>query len=112
MGNFELNLLTFPLWWYTHGLVAVWIWARRRARYDLRATGIVLFSRHLSEPLFGDYTRSGMVVGFFLRIVLLFGKSLMLLFRFALIAVVLIAYLLAIPVAIVMIINQAFLFHG
>jgi hypothetical protein len=112
MNNFDLNLLTFPIWWYTHGLALLWAWAKRRARYDLRATGLVLFSRHMAEPMFGDYTRSGRMIGLFLRFFLLLGKLIMLLFRVLFIVIVLLVYILIIPFSIIMIINQLFVFGG
>ncbi len=112
MENYQLNLLTFPAWWYTRGLCTVWTWAKNRARYDLRATGLALFSRHLAEPLFGDYTRSGRLVGFFLRLAIIIYKVLMLAIRVILIGAVLLFYLVAIPLVIIMIINQLFIVFG
>jgi len=110
MQTNQLNLLTFPLWWYTRGLRTVWAWAKQRARYDLRATGLLLFSRHMSEPLFGDYTRSGRLVGFFLRLAILIYKLFILCVRIILIGIALLFYLVAIPLVIIMIIKQLFLF--
>lgn len=112
MQDYQLNILTFPVWWYTRGLRTIWTWAKHRARYDLRATGLLLFSRHMSEPLFGDYTRSGKIVGFFLRLAILIYKVVILAVRVIFIGLVMAFYLVAIPFVIIMIINQLLIVFG
>jgi hypothetical protein len=108
MKDFSLNPLTLPLWWYTTGLGLAWRWAGRQARIGLQQTGLVLFFRHFREPLYGDYTKSGMAIGFFLRIVLLIFKLLAFGLRLILIAVMLLLFCLILPAIIIMIIYQLF----
>ncbi len=106
MQPIKLNLLTMPVWWYSAGLGIVWAWMKRQYRYGLSRTGLLLFARHIREPLFGDYTKSGIVVGFFLRLALLAIKLMLFLLRLIWLAAVLLIYLCLPPACIAMIIYQ------
>lgn len=106
MNTISLNILSFPVWWYTVGLGLVLNWVKAQFRFGLSRTGLVLFARHLREPLFGDYTRSGIVVGFFLRIALLLLKALLFGIRIFFVLCILFLYIALLPGAIVMIIYQ------
>jgi hypothetical protein len=106
MQDTKLQLLLLPVWWYTTGVTLMWQWVRRRISHRLRAMGLVLFMRHLSEPLYGDYTRSGRLISFFLRIALLIGKFIWLGLYCVLLIFVMALYLAIIPLSIVMILYQ------
>lgn len=108
MGSVPLNLLTFPLWWYSTGFALVRDWVKRQTRYGLQATGLLLFASHIREPLFGDYTRSGIIVGFFLRLVLLGFKLVWFGLRELYLVTLAALYLLSIPLTVVMILYQLF----
>lgn len=93
----QLNPITFPLWWYTIGFGVVWQRARQQFRYGLKKTAFRLFLRNLRHPLYGDYTRSGRIISFFLRIVLLIAKIVFLGVRLVFLALFLGAYLVILP---------------
>ncbi len=80
--------------------------ARQNFGYGIKKTGIVLFARHLSEPLYGDYTRAGRIISFFLRIALIIFKALMISLRGLVIFTLLIIYLLILPTLIILLIWQ------
>ncbi len=108
MQNFPLNLLSFPLWWYMVGAPLFFDWYKRKIHYSLQSTGLSLFSRHMLEPLYKDYTKSGIVLSFFIRIFILIYKVI----RFALsvlfYGLVFLLFLLALPAVLTMIIFQIF----
>lgn len=103
-SKIQLNPLTFPLWWYTAGFGVVWQRAKQQFRYGLKKTAFRLFLRNLRHPLYGDYTRSGRIISFFLRIVLLIAKIIFLGFRLIVLGIFLAAYLVILPFALFMII--------
>jgi hypothetical protein len=110
MPDTKLQLILFPLWWYTTGIRLLWQWVKKRFGYRLHGSGFTLFVRHLAEPLYGDYTRSGRLISLFLRLFLLLFKTLALgLYGLALFGLLCI-YLAVIPFSIVMIIYQLFPF--
>jgi hypothetical protein len=106
MQNFPLNILTFPFWWYTVGFGLVWRRFKATYFYGLQSTGLLVFARHLREPLYGDYTRSGIIISFFSRIVLLAFKLLLFSLRMSAATVLFLLYLLVLPFVIIMIVFQ------
>lgn len=70
------EVLYFPVWWYSQGLVLAW---RRFIRqwlgiYD--RVGLRYLIVNMGKPMYGDYSRSGKVISFFFRL-LLVGWSLL-----------------------------------
>ncbi len=106
MNNFPLNLLTLPVWWYTTGLKLVWRWYRRRTNFFLQSTGLVLFARHMNEPLYQDYSKSGVFISFFLRILVLLYKALASGLSLVVYGLVPVLYVCLLPGVLVMIIFQ------
>jgi len=106
MQNFPLNLLTLPVWWYTTGLKLAWRWYKKRTNFTLQSTGLVLFARHMNEPLYQDYTKSGRILSFFLRVAVLFYKALFSALSFFVYGLLFLAYLCLLPAAVIMIIFQ------
>jgi hypothetical protein len=74
--------------------------------YGLQQTGLLVFARHLREPLYGDYTRSGIIISFFLRIFLLAFKLLVFGLRFLVVSILFLLYLILLPAIIIMIVFQ------
>ena len=108
MNEVPLNILTFPIWWYTDGAGLIWRISKRKLALAIRTSGLGIFARHLTEPIYGDYTRTGRIVSFFLRIVLLVAKFIFLLIRFAVIIFFYVCYLAILPVSLIMIVYQFF----
>ena len=108
MQNFPLNILTFPFWWYSVGLNLVWKWTQREYFFGLHKSGMLIFARHLGEPLYGDYTRTGRIFSFFLRIVLLVYKVIVFAIRLLIVGILDLLYLLLLPATIILIIFQIF----
>jgi hypothetical protein len=106
VNNLSLNLLTLPLWWYTTGWKLLWSWNKHQINIGLHETGITFFIHHLREPLYGDYTRSGIMLGLFFRVILLVIKSILLLVRLVILTAVDLLFLAALPMVLAMIIYQ------
>lgn len=108
MTNKPLTPLSFPIWWYSEGLQMAIRHSKDRYRAVLRSTGLLIFMRNMTQPLYGDYTRSGRIISFFLRVVLLFFILLWTLLRIVFSFGILLVHLVALPVAIIMIIFEVF----
>lgn len=100
--TFQLNLLTFPVWWYTVGLTQLYVWCQRNFRFGVKKSGFALFVRYMYAPLYGDYTRSGRIISFLLRIAILAGKIIALGARLFALGMILFAYLVVLPLSVVM----------
>ncbi len=69
------DVIFFPVWWYSKGLVRVGTYCIESARFHIRrrlALGIWL--RSMFKPMFGDYTKEGRIISFFMRTAVLIYK--------------------------------------
>jgi hypothetical protein len=68
------DVVRFPAWWYTRGLAKVGkIWLREE-RVVLERLSLKIWLRNMFTPMYGDYTKSGRIISFFLRIIVLFWR--------------------------------------
>ena len=63
-----LDILRFPLWWYTRGWVsfARMFFAPLRFLNEYLALSVLI--ENLAQPLFGDVTRGGRILSIFVRV--------------------------------------------
>jgi hypothetical protein len=65
------ELLYFPVWWYSigiwHFLQTLW----RRWRSVVEYLAIRILAKNMFRPMYADYTRSGRVISFFFRVLIL-----------------------------------------
>ena len=106
MNDISLNILTFPLWWYTTGFSSYISWAKKRYHYHIQKTGLLVFARHIKEPLYGDYTKSGIIISFFARIILLVFKLLFFAVYLLFLCLLGFLYLLLLPLTVTMVAVQ------
>jgi len=85
------DVLYFPVWWYSRGLkkTAVNLWNSLLRAINNFALPILVKS--LFKPMYGDYSKSGRIISFFMRIIHLIALTV----GVAIWAVVLLALLLA-----------------
>lgn len=65
------ELLYFPVWWYSRGMVLTATTLVNRWYGLLNRLAIPILFRTMGRPMYGDYTRSGRVISFFFRLFLL-----------------------------------------
>ena len=91
--EFVLDVLYFPLWWYTTGLLHVLktLWGMLvRANYSL-APGLWL--KNIFVPMFGQTDWQGRFMSIFMRFVNVIGRSIALLFYTAFLLLLLAVWL-------------------
>ncbi len=101
-NSVPLNILTFPIWWYAVGALTVWHWFFGFVHRSFTKSGLVLFARHMREPLYGDYTRSGRLVSFFLRVILLIALIFWAVIKVFGAFLIFLGFLFALPLAVAM----------
>jgi hypothetical protein len=106
MPNISLTPLTFPLWWYTTGVSEASTWVKHQTRFGLQDSGLLVFARHMKEPLFGDYTKTGIFVGFCIRCTLLVVKLLWFGIREIVVCLLFLLFLAILPIAALMLVRQ------
>ncbi len=88
------EILYFPIWWYTRGLALT---ARSLANkwYGLlNRLSIPILARTMNRPMYGDYTRSGRIISFFFRIILLVSRLVVFGFWTVILIIAFVAWLL------------------
>ena len=69
------DIIYFPIWWYTKGLVKVARYCLDSAQFHLqRRIGLSIWLKSMFKPMFGDYTKEGRIISFFMRIFVLIWK--------------------------------------
>jgi len=64
-----LSILYFPLWWYSEGL-----WRNLKSFFNrvkrlAHNLALKILITHLFKPMFGQYSRSGRIISFFMRLI-------------------------------------------
>ena len=70
-----LSILYFPVWWYTSGLKKRFFGFIKGVVNLFRNLSLKLMFTHLFKPMFGERSRSGRIISFFMRLILLIWRS-------------------------------------
>ncbi|MFH1367350.1 MAG: hypothetical protein ABIH38_05240 [Patescibacteria group bacterium] len=72
-----LDVIYFPVWWYTKGLKKAWIFFTGEVSDWANRLSLKILFKSMFKPMYGDYSRSGRIISFFMRIIV-FGFKLIL----------------------------------
>ncbi|MDO8599383.1 MAG: hypothetical protein Q7S02_04700 [bacterium] len=97
IGIALVEVLTFPWWWYTRGLRRIGRWMSRTLRGWERAVGLRLWAKNLFVPMFGQTDWQGRIISFFMRLMVLVGRLLQVLFGSIAVLVIVAVYLVLPP---------------
>jgi hypothetical protein len=100
------GLLYFPVWWYTGGLVMIIGQAGRNISDANNQLAWTLLGRYLFTPMYGDYTRSGRAISFFMRLIQYVFITTVMLVMLALNIVMVIAWIVVLPATVFFIIRN------
>ena len=65
--DFALNVVYFPVWWYTTGLLKVVQLINREAGGLIRSLNLRTLARFLFKPMFGQNDIVGRIISFYVR---------------------------------------------
>jgi hypothetical protein len=65
------DFLYFPLWWYSGGVKRVLIFIQEKEKDIFYALGLHIWLKVLFKPMYADYSFSGRLISFFMRIIIL-----------------------------------------
>ena len=69
------TILYFPVWWYSKGLMRVINFITESASLHIhRRLALGVWLKSMFKPMYGDYTKEGRIISFFMRIVVLIYK--------------------------------------
>jgi hypothetical protein len=98
--------LYFPVWWYTLGMVGTARSLTRKWFDVLNQLSLPILFKTLSRPMYGDYTRSGRIISFFFRILLIVTRSIVFLGWTAIELVLMLLWLAGPVIAVAMLVRQ------
>ncbi len=101
-----LDILRFPIWWYTAGVKRAWKFFIRQSKVGLQAVALKIWFKNLFRPMFGDYSRSGRLISFFVRLVEIFFRTIVFLIWIIVSFILFILWLALPPFVIFMIARQ------
>ncbi len=102
------GILGFPVWWYTRGLAKwsrfAWGWFN-----GYRAVlGVGVWVRNIFVPMYGSYDIGGRIVSFFMRVVMIFFRSIALVGLAFLLILLMLAYIILPALVVLMIFYHGF----
>ena len=102
LREFVGDILLFPVWWYGKGLQRVGraTWERQVAFTNRSRWSPKVWFQNIFVPMYGDYSRSGRAISFFVRLVVALALSVVFVIYTALTLVSFLLYL-GLPVAVV-----------
>ncbi len=64
-----LDVVRFPVWWYTRGLVKAFGWYNDEVRYASDRLALLVLLKNMGRPMFGDYSKEGRLISLGVRFV-------------------------------------------
>ena len=95
-----LDLLYFPLWWYSTGAYVSFKWCLQLVGMGSGHFAPGLWLANIFVPMYGQYDWEGRIISFFMRLVQVLARSFML-FVWILVCLVLFLIWLALPLLVV-----------
>lgn len=99
-GQFIVDLIYFPFWWYGRGFIAVVRWAERYLEQRLKATGLLIWLKNIFVPMYGQHDWAGVLISFITRVVQIIVRTAVMLFWFLLILALALLWLI-VPIIVV-----------
>jgi len=93
--QFIWDLLYFPLWWYSRGLWGVIKWVGEFLNRKLAATGVLIWLKNLFTPMFGQRDIAGKLISFFVRVIQIIVRSIIMCFWIAFALTALVVWIIA-----------------
>jgi hypothetical protein len=91
--QFALNILYFPLWWYTKGAKKAVIFCKNLVKRGNKRLVPALWLKNIFVPMFGQYDWQGKIVSFFMRLANVIGRTIALLVWILFVVLIFLFYL-------------------
>lgn len=69
------DVIRFPLWWYSTGTVKTLRYVAGQLADWANRLSLRILWRNMFKPMYGDYTRSGRLISFFIRLIVFIVKA-------------------------------------
>ena len=100
VSDLILDILYFPIWWYSKGLKKALFFVLRQIKERSEDLALKILVVNLFKPMYGDYSFAGRVISFFARVVHLTFRLVLMIIWLALMLAVFVAWLI-VPVVVI-----------
>jgi len=77
------DIIYFPIWWYTKGLLQSFTWAVGVVTYSEKVLGLGVWVKNWFRPMYRQTDLTGRLISFFMRTVNILAKSVAMIFVIA-----------------------------
>jgi len=74
VGEVLFDVVRFPYWWYSNGLVAAAKWCWRQYSSTRARVSLGLWFKYFFTPMYGDYSLAGRFISLVMRVVMVVAK--------------------------------------
>lgn len=104
------DILYFPLWWYSRGCFNLILSLKNFLVNKQKALALLVWIKNIFKPMYAQYDWQGMIISFFVRLVQIIFRSILMLFWLILSLAVFIFWILLPVLAVYEIIFQLYNF--
>ena len=94
------DILYFPLWWYSRGLIKLLLRLKNFLVDKQKSLALLIWIKNIHKPMYGQYDWTGLLISFFMRLIQIIIRSVIMLFWLVAALVVLIFWLI-LPILVV-----------
>lgn len=73
-GDVILDVLQFPVWWYSRGLVRFFSYCEKNIAGTARSLSLKVWMKNLFVPMYGHYDWQSRIISVFMRTVQIIGR--------------------------------------
>ncbi len=94
------DVLYFPVWWYSRGLLKLLVMLEKFLSDKQKSLALLVWLKNIHRPMYGQYDWAGILISFFVRLVQIIVRSLVMLIWFILVMALLLAWV-ALPILVI-----------
>lgn len=80
LGELVGDIIYFPLWWYTAGLIRMMVAVKNFLKNREKSLAFFVWMKNIFRPMFGQYDFQGRMISFFIRLFQIFIRGIAMLF--------------------------------
>jgi hypothetical protein len=77
--DFLRDIVYFPLWWYSRGTAKALFFCLNKIKNGEKRLGLKIWVANLFRPMFGQYDLAGKIISFFIRLIQIIARSILML---------------------------------
>lgn len=92
--DFLRDIAYFPFWWYSKGAKKALFFSLRKIKNAEKRLGLKIWLVNLFRPMFGQYDMAGKIISFFIRLIQIIVRSILMLIWIILMIILFFVWLL------------------